>query len=332
MSEAKKTKKAAPVEAEVVNEEPKAVSPKKKVMVGTIFWGFALILFGALLLLDNLGVVKINFSNLWQLWPVAVIGAGISMLSLRGWLAGLVAIVTTVVLAGLVYLVAVENPYYTGFWDREGSSQRVMTHEVELDSAADKGLNVEVDTGAIGLTLASSSSVKGLSARLESERFELQEKSSEVRDGVQYVALETDTIRGNWFTTTGNNLRLELSEQTPLALKVDAGASSVKGDVSQVPLKQLEIDTGASSIDLKLGDKLNRQEVIIDAGASSVKLSLPKNVGVRVESEVGLTSTNFEDVAKVSNNLYESADFGSAEKQIVVRAKLGVSSFHISRY
>lgn len=157
MSETKKTtkKKAAPVEAEVMGDTGSILEPKtRSVLVGTIFWGFAFILFGVLLLLSNLKVVDVNFMNLWQLWPVMIIGVGISMLSLRGWLAGLVATLMVVALGFLVYLVAVENPYYSVSDDSSNSSERITVHEGKLDPAAREGLDIQLVTGAIGLTLA----------------------------------------------------------------------------------------------------------------------------------------------------------------------------------
>lgn len=335
MSETKKTtkKKAAPVEAEVMGDTGSILEPKtRSVLVGTIFWGFAFILFGVLLLLSNLKVVDVNFMNLWQLWPVMIIGVGISMLSLRGWLAGLVATLMVVALGFLVYLVAVENPYYSVSDDSSNSSERITVHEGKLDPAAREGLDIQLVTGAIGLTLASNADQKSFVAELQSNNLTLSEERSEVQDGVQHVKLVTGSDRRWWLAPINNRLRIELSEQTPLALRVETGASSLDGDLSQVFLKQLAVKAGASSIDLKLGTKIAEQEVTIDAGASRVQLSVPRSAGVRVEADSGLSGTDFETVEKVSDDVYESTDFSSAEKRIVVRVKLGVSSFRLVRY
>lgn len=109
---AKKT--AEPVEATVV--EP--VQPvrhdhsKKRRHMGSIFWGFAFIFVGMLFLLDNLQVITVHFDNLWQLWPILIIGAGVSTLSLRGWIGALVSLILVVAFAALAYLVAVDNPWF----------------------------------------------------------------------------------------------------------------------------------------------------------------------------------------------------------------------------
>lgn len=332
MSQTKKAhKKAEPVEAEVVETVSATPSERRRMLVGTIFWGFAFILFGVLLLLDNLNVIEVNYTNLWQLWPVAVIGTGVSMLSLRGWLAGLVGLCMVAVLGALVYLVAVENPYYSVSGSNNEYSEQVTVHEAKLDSKA-KELDVQLKTGAISLTLASNDVRTGFLAELESNHLTLSEDSSEVRDGVQYVGLVTGSDRGWWFTPINNRLRLELSERTPLALQIDTGASSLSGDLSRVPLKTLTIKAGASSIDLKLGAQLTKQEVIVDAGASRLELDVPRGAGVRIETDSGFSGTDFEAVEKISDGIYESTGFSSAEKQIAIRVKLGVSSFRLVRY
>lgn len=128
MAKAKKTEK--PVEAVVV--EPVVTKPersKTRVHSGSIFWGFAFIFAGVLLLLGNLNIITVNFDNLVQLWPVLIVGTGISMLSLRGWLGGIVSVLLALLLGALVYLVAVENPFYDV---NSGFKQQQTNHFLDI--------------------------------------------------------------------------------------------------------------------------------------------------------------------------------------------------------
>ena len=52
--------------------------------IGRIFWGLLLVLVGGMLIADNFGWVNVNWSDLWRLWPLFIIAAGISVLSIRG--------------------------------------------------------------------------------------------------------------------------------------------------------------------------------------------------------------------------------------------------------
>lgn len=112
MTKTKKTEE--PVEAVVVEPvEHKERRAKKRSYSGSIFWGFAFIIVGTLILLDNLSLITVHFGNLWHLWPVLIIGAGVSMLSLRGWLSALVSLVLVLAVGALAFFVAVDNPWFS---------------------------------------------------------------------------------------------------------------------------------------------------------------------------------------------------------------------------
>jgi|GEM_PF-678806 len=334
----KKAKK--PVEPEVVEpavpvEEKKAKATsgrKRKYRSGSIFWGIAFIIVGTLFLLDNLGIVSVHFWNLWQLWPILIIGAGISMLSLSGWLSGILAVLLALTFGTLAYLVAVDNPYYNN--QTSIGSQEVTTTDGTITEAAKGGLNLTLKTGAVSLDFSSSPSQGGYTANLHSDYLTLSQGNSYLQDDIQYVTLETSST-SNWWMGMGrmhNSLNVELTENAPLALNIETGASTVNGDFSSTQLKSLSLDSGASSISLKFGGKVVSQDITLDAGASRIVLSVPKDSGVRIVTDGGLSHTDFENVDKVNDTTYESRGFSSAKNQITIHAKIGVSSFEVTRY
>ena len=200
------------------------------------------------------------------------------------------------------------------------------------DAAKAAKIDITIDTPATSLSLSSSDSRRGVEAIQQSKSMNLN-IDAETRGDTRYVRIDSDSSRRFWFRGgVANSLDIDLTRKLPVSLSIDTGAASVSGDLSQVKLKSLNIDTGASSIDLKLGAIESRQEVVLDAGASKLAFKIPKSVGVRVESSGGLKSTSFEGIEKVSETVYESRGFASSEKQITIRADLGVSRFEISRY
>jgi hypothetical protein len=196
-------------------------------------------------------------------------------------------------------------------------------------------MDLTVRTGAVDMTLKSDSVQPGYSADLQSRGLTINQKSLEFRDGVRYDVLETEGSNRRWWMGMGmmdNRLSLDLTQKIPVSLHIDSGASSISGDLSGVQLKALTLKAGASSIDLKFGALQSKQEITLEAGASSVKFLLPRVVGVRVETDNGLSSTEFDGIDKVSDGVYESPAYGTAERQVTIRAKIGVSSFEIARY
>lgn len=61
-------------EEEIVPVETQILEPAK---AGSVFWGAALVLLGALLLLANFGVI--DYDVLFDFWPLVVIGLGIKL-------------------------------------------------------------------------------------------------------------------------------------------------------------------------------------------------------------------------------------------------------------
>ena len=66
-----------------------------------------LIFIGGVLLLGNLGLLRVDWWELWRLWPVALILAGLDILARHSrWGSGLLALGMLVLLGGLFYLLA----------------------------------------------------------------------------------------------------------------------------------------------------------------------------------------------------------------------------------
>ena len=296
--------------------------------IGAIFWGLLFVLIGVLLLLNNFGIIEVNLSNIWQLWPVLIIGIGLSVLSPRGWLWGIISVILTIAMLGLVAFAVIDNPTYR---DLQGWSNQ-DTKKLSDDAVNAAKIDITIDTPATSLSLSSSDSRRGVEAIQQSKSTNLN-IDAETRGDTRYVRIDSEPSRRFRFRGgVANSLDIDLTRKLPVSLSIDTGAASVSGDLSQVKLKSLNIDTGASSIDLKLGAIEPRQEVVLDAGASKLAFKIPKSVGVRVESSGGLKSTSFEGIEKVSDSVYESKGFADSEKQITIRADLGVSRFEINRY
>lgn len=313
---------------EKTTEVVEVVTPKKpkRWNFGGMFWGLLLVLVGVLLLLDNLNVITTQFDNIWQLWPVLIIGAGLSFLSLRGWLGALIFFLAAVALLGLVAFTVVENPWYANVHQSSGQT----TSQAD-DAAQAKKLDVTIDAGAASIALSSGRDRQGVRAEQRSTRQTLT-KEARTEGDTRYVKFLTKGSHSWWFGGGRNEIALDLTRSLPVALTIDTGATSVTGDLSQVRLASLNIDTGASSVDLRLGALEKRQDITLDAGASSIVLHIPKGAGVRLESKGGLTKTDFEGLEKVSDSVYETPGFSDADRQIFIRSDMGASKFEIVRY
>lgn len=324
MAEKKKAAKPEQVEAaevQTAEQEPAGSGWGEK-----LIWGVLFIVVGAVLLLGNMGILTVELSSLWRLWPVLIIVAGLSVLSLRGWLGGLVYAVAALGVGGLIWAVMV-GPLS----EQVPASVRDEVNIARADDEVER-LSVEVKAGAAALEIGSHSGDGALMGVLESDFAKINHLSS-VSDGLQKVSLSLEGNTQWWRGGSHNRLALRLNDELPLDFDIDAGAVSIDADLSDVKLRRLNIDSGASSVDLKLGSLVDESRVTIDTGASSLKIQLPEEVGVRLELKDGLSSKDIpEAYEKIDDKVYHSANYSTATKRIILVIDMGLSSLDIKEY
>lgn len=306
-------------------------SPEKEWDTGTVLLGTGLIVAGIIFLLGSLDVIDVHLENIWQLWPLAVIALGISFLKLTGVWRLVVTGIFIIASLGLlvVTLTRQDGAFSWGQSNNHGKESRVS---IDRQNDSIERLSLTVNTGAMKMNIASQNGRQLATATLDaSERFSLNQ-SSTTTGSTQEATITTKGSGFGIINLRNANLSVRVAKDIPLHLRIDAGASLLDADLADLRLQEFMIDTGASKVNAKLGNKEDTTKVSIDAGASSITLLVPKDSGVRVEHDGGLTGTDFQDIPKVKDGLYESTNFNSAVKKIVIVSDAGASSIKIERY
>jgi hypothetical protein len=94
----------------------------------------------------------------------------------------------------------------------------------------------------------------------------------------------------------------------------------------------VEIESGAASIRLRLGDRAEQCDVSINSGASSIRVEIPESVGCRVEVRAPLSSKKFHGFQKYSRNEYRTEGYETSERKVFISFDVGVSALTIQRY
>lgn len=305
--------------------EPAEQTKKNDWGVSRIFWGLLFVIVGGMALFDNLGLVSVNWNDTWRLWPLIIIAAGASILSVRHVIWRIISISLVVLMLGAIIWVMVGDfPDY-----RVISTSKTTVQKSESVNKAE----VNVKAGAISLSIGSADQAEVIKSTLESNIASVSKKSS-VQGQTQIIDL-TMTTNGSahwWTGSIKSQWDINLSRNLPIKLSVDTGASDTDIDASDVKLTGANIKIGASSLQMKLGKKTENVDVSIDSGVSSILIKVPEGSGVRLKLESGLTSKQIADLKSVSENTYESAGYDKATNKIDIVAKVGVSSFTIERY
>jgi hypothetical protein len=291
---------------------------------GRILLGLILVLIGGIYFLKTTGLVDIQLNiDIWQLWPLLIVFVGLSMMNLRGWLGILIGVIIAVMIIGALFLAF----FYKGNL-RGGDPKDPTRKEIAIERGSNaSAANVSIKFGAGSINIKGGSTDKMLTGLFESS-FSNLDISEQTGAGAQRILLKS-TGRVPVFNKAINNLDVVLNESVPMSLFVETGASASNIDLRNVITESLNIHTGASSLDLFLGNKQKESKVEVDAGASSLNIILPKGVGAKLNIDSALVSRAIDGFTKIDSKNWETADYSKAEKKIDIRINTGVSSLDI---
>lgn len=288
---------------------------------GRLFWGLLIIFIGLLFLAQNSGwVVGIDLGALLaKIWPLFIGFLGLSILSRGGWIGGIITGLGTLLVFGLLFF---------AIFGSTPTSSEVTTKTFTVPKEAGvQGSEVSIKAGAGKLTIHGGGS-DVVSGSLQTNFLEMHTFSN-VESGVQKVRLESDNTFHFFSLRNVNNLDMAVNNDLPIKLDIDAGASDVQIDLSDVPVQLLNLNSGASNINISLGDKFAASAVVIRAGASALHIKVPKDVGARLSVDTGLSSKNFTDFKQIDSRTYESNNYATAAKKIDITIDAGASSLNV---
>ena len=298
--------------------------------IGRFLWGFVVIFIGLVFLLINFGILDSSiWSEIWRLWPLVLIIAGISIVS-RSLSASLQIIlnilIILIVIGSGVWIISNQNT--TGSAPINSNISTQVIEEETSDSIKESAISI--NTGAAELNIDKSTD-KLISGTIEGNfPVEVTRTSSGDKENLTL----SSNIRTNlFFSNLKNTWDLNLNNSLPTSLDLSTGALKGSLDLSEVNLKSLNIKSGASSFDITLGDKADKLTGEVSIGASSVKIRVPKSVGLKLTADTGISSNNFasQELTK-SGNVYSSSDFDKATKKAELCFKAGASSIVLERF
>lgn len=295
---------------------------------GRIFWGVALVSLGLLVLAHKAGVMTPKWSIALGLWPLVLVLWGIGLLvggkMVRLIAAGVSGIVLAYFLAALVT---------TSFWD-EGDDDELANSSQSFVVSADtavKRARFVLDSGAGAFTIADTS-MHLFFAEVESNiGMYAFDEAGQGEDRTYTMSLEGKR-KGFRLGHHTNQVTARLNAAPVWDLEMNIGAAKLTCDLTPFRVEHLEINGGASSMKITLGDKAPVTNVRIAAGASSITLYVPESAACEVDLETALSSKHFPGFTRSGEGVYRTENFGTAKNTISVSIEAGVSSIKVERY
>ena len=175
--------------------------------------------------------------------------------------------------------------------------------QIEINGMSPSGMAL-VGTTAVGMNHRS---------KLNGDRLEVR-----VEAGPSFVPF-IGPSQGIW--------RFQLTQEVPVTLKVDAGASSVDIDLRDVQATHVELSTGASSSNVTLpahgASLLN-----VEAGVAAVNIRVPESTAARIRVDDGMSSVNVDTnrFPRLDSGLYQSSNFETATDRAEINIESGLGS------
>ncbi|PIS40395.1 MAG: hypothetical protein COT26_03470 [Candidatus Kerfeldbacteria bacterium CG08_land_8_20_14_0_20_43_14] len=286
---------------------------------GRFFFGLFVIIVGLMFLGRAAGWLPQDIHINWSwVWPLVIIFIGLSILSCRGWFSWISGSIITILVLLLVAWMIFGNL----------GDKNLINQEVGFDKSANvTRAVVNLKTGATKLNIKGDSS-KLLTGNFGSYNLDLKQQE-ETKDNVQNITLET-TSSWKWFTSSKNTIDLQLTNDLPVSLNIDSGASDMDLDLTNIMAKVVDVDTGASTFNLTLGDKADLVSINVDAGASTINITLPKILGAKINIDADATAKNLTDFDKIDDKTYESKGYAAATKKVNLDFSQGASTLNVN--
>jgi hypothetical protein len=177
---------------------------------------------------------------------------------------------------------------------------------------------IDISGGApMGQALVGSSAV-GMNhqSRLDGDQLEVQ-----VDAGPSFVTF-IGPSEGVW--------RFRLTQEVPLTLIVEAGASSLNIDLKDVLATRVELKTGASSSNVTLPAR-GASLLDVEAGAASVNIRVPEATAARIRVKEDVSSVNVDTnrFPRLDSGIYQSSNFDASTDRAEINIESGLGSVSI---
>jgi hypothetical protein len=123
---------------------------------------------------------------------------------------------------------------------------------------------------------------------------------------------------------------LQLISGIPLELVIQAGAGEAKLDLSSLLVKNIKLNSGASSTWMKFPTNAGLTRAVFTTGAASLSLVVPDGVAARIHASGGLSNITVDTNRFPRNRGYfQSSNYDTASNKVDIEIKTGIGSADI---
>ena len=303
-----------------------------------IFWGVLLIASGILWLLRMNGIIFFSWWDVISLWPLCLIWVGISCLPGKNSGYKIVLDLLSFALGIFLLILPIQNErhcrhkYYSHRHYQH--AHRGEKYHKELSSNTyQSSINyttatLNIEAGAAELFIQPGDgellNITGVLSKWVETKI-IDKSDSHVEANLRILSKYANTNHGPF------HIKLDTVPLWDFDLEI--GATNNNIDLSAFKVKSIDLSSGASNIDLKIGDLYPAVKLDLELGASSITILIPNTMDCSIENESAISNVNFKGFTKQEKGKYFSAATDSIRKgKIDIEVSSGVSSITVERY
>ena len=288
---------------------------------------------GVVLLLQNLDLIGWGFwLEIWRFWPVLLVAVGVNIMLGRRlpWLA--TAIVVALVCGSAVWAALLAE---SGRDTVVARISKVLGETSRLDMA------IDISFGRLTIDSLPSDSPNLVEWSLEAPCGGAATSFNRHGDA---ATLDVTMDPGSFACQWGVDWRVSLSRVPDVYIDIDTGASSIELDLTDLRVPVLNVNAGAASVLIKMPADAGPAEAVISAGASSIDVRIPDGVPARILNDSALSSLDVSSrfqslrgafsegqtvMRRDPDEIFQSPGYREAENRVSIELNVGVSSVSV---
>jgi hypothetical protein len=297
-----------------------------------IFWGVLLVLIGVLFILKNTGILFFSWHTFWNLWPLILILWGISLIPVKDWIKAVLSL-ATIIIAFIVVQQYGKNDNWNWHFNYHDKDSDQTEEPISQNLSENMDSIVKYATLNLNIGVGDFSIHDSTTKLIELDRTGSEGKysmTSQDQDSMRVIKLSLD--KAEFKGEVKNTVKMKLNTLPVWDLELNVGAAEVNFDLSKFKTRKVDLQGGASDIEVKLGALYPESNVNIEAGAASITLRVPKEAGCEITNNTFLASKNFDGFNKTSDHHYKTDGYANAKSKIHINMEAGMASINVKRY
>ena len=312
--------------------------------------GIILVMIGAAILLANYGYLNFHLDNIFRLWPIFLVIAGVNLILAHNRSPWSTILRIAVVVCGVGLLLFGNFGERYDFWP--GHHWSFHSND-DNDDDGDDDANSSKVTGTGNFNVVYAADVKTAQLILSGDAtgYKIVDTTTQLFDAEaqnkndRYVFSKgmEDSIYTIEFRMKDHNLHFGPGKNTSIIrlnanpewlINVKTDVAGIDFDLSKNKVKQLQFDGDVSGVKVKMGMPLALTDIEINSDMSGVDISVPNNAAYSIESDADLSGDNFDEsnLHKIDDNHYETNGYAAAKTKFHIHVSGDLSGFNVKTY